>query len=271
MSRVRLVQVMTLRLGGGAVGDANGEACAGDHSGDAVGDGNVSDVPGVGAAGDGDGEGGAGGAPLVGAPVDNDGEGAAGDAMVDGAAGDALTVRVPQVMDVRPRMGGRGWFWATALATPGRGFRWALLVDWRAGSCILVASGVVGASPRNPWRKVPLVLPTVRAVDVMVLLMPMARVLQMLYLVMPRVRALSVVALRVGHGVSGNAHSEGAVVDAPGVADAAGVAFDALVYGVAGDADGEGAVGDVPVYGAAGDDDGEGAVGGRSGCGSACG
>ena len=136
---------------------------------------------------------------------------------------------------------------------------------------VLVASGVVEASPRLSWRRVPLLLLTVRVVDVMVLLMPMARVLQVLYRVLPRVRAPWVMTLRVAGGVAGDADGEGAVGDAPGDADAVGVAVDALVYGVASDADVEGAVGDVRVYGAAGDDDGEGAVGGGSGCGSACG
>ena len=255
--------MMTLRVGGGAVSDVDGGGGVGDVPGDAVGDGSVGDVPGVGAAGDADGEGGAGGAPGVGAAGEAGSENAADDAMVDGAAGDAVTVRVLQVMGVGPRMGGRRWFWAQALATPGGGCggrRWSVGVPVLA---VLVASGVVGASPRLSWRRVPLLLLTVRVVDVMVLLMPMARVLQVLYRVLPRVRALCLVTLRVAGGVAGDADVEGAVVDAPGAADAVGVAVDALVYGVASDA--------VRVYGAAGDDDGEGAVGGGSGCGSVCG
>ena len=64
--------------------------------------------------------------------------------MVGGAAGDALTVSVLQsmlwltvplvmttvgllqvmVLDVGPRVGGRRWFWASALATPRAGRRW---------------------------------------------------------------------------------------------------------------------------------------------------
>ena len=71
--------------------------------------------------------------------------------------------------------------------------------------------------------------------------------------------------------LTGAADGEGAVGDASCDADAAGVAADAPVYGVAGEADGEGGVGDVPFYGADGDDDSESAVGGGSGCGSPCG
>ena len=46
--------------------------------------------------------------PSVGAVGDADGEGAAADALLDGAAGDVPTVRVPQVMGLGLRMGGSG-------------------------------------------------------------------------------------------------------------------------------------------------------------------
>ena len=165
--------------------------------------------------------------------------------MVDGAAGDALTVRVLQLMGLGPRMGGRQWFWAWALATPGTGSGGRCLSVGAPVLAVLVASCVFGASARNSGRRVPLVLLMVRLVDVMVLLMPMARVLQVLYRVMPRVRALWLVMLRVGGGVTGDANSVDAIGNAPGDADAEVVAGDARVDGGAGDADGEGAAGDV--------------------------
>ena len=205
---------MMLRMGGGAVGNADAEGGAGDGPDDCVRDGRVGDAPGVGAAGDADGESAAGSAPGVGAAGEVDGEGTADDAMVDGAAGDALTVRVLQVMGVGPRMCGRRWVWAWALATAGRGSvgRW-----WSVGApvqVVLVASGVVRPSPRHSRRRVPLVSLMVRAVDVMVLLMQMARVLQVLFRVMPRVRAPWLLMMRVGGGVAGDADGEGAVADA---------------------------------------------------------
>ena len=119
-------------------------------------------------------------------------------------------------MDVGPRMGGRGWVWAWALATPGGGSSGCC---WSVGASVLsvLAASGVGAAPRHSWRRVPLVLLMVRVVDVMMLLMPMA--LQVLYRVMPRVRALWVVLLRLGGGVASDAvGGEGAVRDAPGVA-----------------------------------------------------
>ena len=71
-----------LRVGGGAVRDANREDGAGGGTGDAVADGSVGDAPGVGAAGDVDGEVAAGGAPGVCVPGEADVQGAAGDAMM---------------------------------------------------------------------------------------------------------------------------------------------------------------------------------------------
>ena len=68
------------------------------------------------------------------------------------------------------RMSGRRWFWAQALATPGRGSGGCC---WSVGATVLVvliASRVVGASPRHSWRRLPLVLVMVRVVDVIVLL-----------------------------------------------------------------------------------------------------
>ena len=140
---------------------------------------------------------------------------AAGDALVEVAAGDAPTVRVPQVMGAGLRMGGCWWFWA--VASPGGGRCWSVGAPILA---VLVASGDVGASPCHSWRRVPLVLLMMRVVDVMVLLMLMA---------LPRVRPLWVVMLRVVGVVAGDAGSEGVVVDAPRDADAAGVAGDSLV------------------------------------------
>ena len=83
----------------------------------------------------------------------------------------------------------------------------------------------VGASPRHYWRRALLVLLMVRVEDVLVLLMLMLP---------PGVGVLWVVMLWVVAAVGG---------DAPGDADAAGVAGAAPVYGVAADADGEGGVG----------------------------
>ena len=158
-------------------------------------------------------------------------------------------------MGAGPRMGGRWWFWA--VASPGGGRCWSVGMPVLA---VLVASADVGASPRHSWQRVPLVLLMVRVVDAMVLCMLM---------VLTRVGALWGVMLPVVGVVAGDARGEGVVPDAPGDADAAGAAVDALIYGVAGDADGEGGVGGVLFCGAAGDDDGEGAAGGASGCGSA--
>ena len=138
-----------LRLGGGAAGDSAGEGGAGGGPGDAVGDGSVGDAPGVGAAGDADHEGATGGAPGVGAAGHADSEGFAVDALVDGAAGDALTVRVLEVLDVGPRLGGRRWFWARALATPGGGSSgrsgWWERRSWRCWSPLV--SGQLLAAP----------------------------------------------------------------------------------------------------------------------------
>ena len=124
-------------------------------------------------------------------------------------------------MDVGPRMGGRLWFWGSALATPGGGSSGCC---WSVGASVLAvldASGVQ-AAPRHSWRRMPLVLLMVRVVDVMVLLMPM--VLQVFYRVMPKVRALWVVMLQLNGGVAGDGEGgEGAVGDALGVADAEGV------------------------------------------------
>ena len=81
------------------------------------------------------------------------------------------------------RMGGRWWFWA--VASPGGGRCWSIGAPVLA---VLVASGDVGASPRDSWRRVPLVLLIMGLVDVMVLFMLM---------VLPKVGALSLVMLAV--------------------------------------------------------------------------
>ena len=246
---------MTVWFGGGVVGDAAGEDGAGDGPVDAVGVGSAVDASGVGAVGDADGDVGACGAPGVGTVDDADGEGAAGDASVAGAAGDAPTVRVLQVMGAGLRIGGRWWFWA--VASVGGGRCWSVSAPVLA---VLVASGDAGASSRHSGQRVPLVLLMVRVVYVMVL---------MTLMVLPRVGALWALMLQVDGVVAGDFGAEGVVVDAPGDANAAGVASDALVYGVACVADCEGGVGGALFCGAAGDDDGEGAAGGCSGCVSA--
>ena len=143
---------MMPRVDGGAGGDVDGE-------GDTVAKGGVDDAPGVVAA------------------HGADGEGAAGDAVVVAAAGDALTERVLQgvlwltvptvrvlqvmVLGVGPRVGGRRWFCARALATPG---------DGPSGRCWSVCSpdlAVLVASGDGQLME--------RVVLVMMLLMPMER------------------------------------------------------------------------------------------------